>query len=52
MVQYGRDASNLTRYETTLERSLYRALWELREMQNLRRQDEGKKRTPGFRPAA
>jgi hypothetical protein len=37
MVQYGCDASNLTRYETTLERSLYRALWELREMQSLRR---------------
>lgn len=50
MVQYGRDAGLLTRYETTLERSMYRALWELRELQASRRdRTREPKRPPGFR---
>jgi hypothetical protein len=48
MIQYGRDAGLLTRYETTLERSLYRALWQLRELQAARREERGPKRPPGF----
>ena len=49
MIQYGRDAGLLTRYETTLDRSLYRALWQLRELQAVRLEERGPKRPPGFR---
>jgi hypothetical protein len=48
MVQYGRDAGLLTRYETTIERSMYRALCELRTLQE-RRPDP--KHPPGFKAA-
>jgi hypothetical protein len=48
MVQYGRDAGLLTRYETTIERSMYRALLELRILQEKR---PDPKHPPGFKPA-
>jgi hypothetical protein len=48
MTQYGRDAGLLTRYEISIERSMYRALWELRELQKCGPEP---KRPPGFKAA-
>jgi hypothetical protein len=47
--RFGRDAGLLVRYEAALERSFYRALWELQERQERRRAStKGPKSGPGF----
>lgn len=47
--RFGRDAGLLVRYEAALERSFYRAIWELQERQDRRRaSSKGPKSGPGF----